>query len=122
MLETVCTRGNGKPGGICVRAEQVEADTLWPQPRGVNNVANRVFNNHKEVFGEEATHKTRGGYPPNSDALYLFESEMDSLADSSETLRQENFVHKGLGMVEPDKLKQLLDTLYATGKDTPEFA
>lgn len=118
MLETVCTRACG----ICVRAEQVEADNLWPQPRSANDVANRAFNNHKEVFGEEATHKTRGGYPPKSDALYLFAGEMDSLADSSETLRRAIFVHKGLGMAEPDKLKQLLDTLYATEKDTPEFA
>jgi hypothetical protein len=77
-------------------------------------VTNRVLNNHKEAFGEEATHKTKDGYFPKSDALYLFAGEMDSLAESSETLRHAIFVHKGMVMVEPDKLKQLLDTLYAT--------
>lgn len=122
VLETVSTKGNGKPGGISVRTAPVEVDNLWPQYRSAGDVTNRVFNNHKEVFGEEATHKTRGGYFPKSYPLHLFAGEMDSLAHLSETLRQEIFVHKGLGMVEPNQLKQLLDTLYATEKDASEFA
>ena len=114
--------GAGKPDGVSISDAQVEVDKFLSQYKGADDVTVRIFNNYKEAFGEEAPYRTRGGYSPKTDTLYLFAGEMDSAADLGETLRHEIFVHKGLGMVEPSQLKQLLDSLYATAKDSSELA
>lgn len=114
--------GAGKPDGVSISDAQVEVDKFLSQYKGADDVTVRIFNNYKEAFGEEAPYRTKGGYSPKTDTLYLFAGEMDSVADLSETLRHEIFVHKGLGMVEPAQLKQLLDSFYAAAKDSSELA
>lgn len=112
---------NAKPKGVGKGTAQLAVNRFMNQYKGADDVKVVIAENYEEAFGSPAEFRTKGGYDPKTDTLYLFTGELDSVTDLNETLRHEILVHKGLGMVEPARIKQFLDSFYEAAKDSREL-
>ena len=111
-------RVSAKPKGVGLGAARIAIAKFLKQYQGADDVTIKVFRTYEEAHGKPAPFRTKGGYDPESDTLFIYTGSLDSIADLNEALRHEILVHKGLGMVEPFKLKQLLSSLREAAKDS----
>lgn len=110
------------PRGVGKGAAEIEVARFLKQYKGADDVTVKVFRTHEEAHGVPAEFRTKGGYDPETDTLFLYTDSLDSISDLRETLQHEILVHKGLGFVEPKLLTSILDTVRTAAKESPQLA
>ncbi|MFT6550457.1 MAG: hypothetical protein ACJA1I_000485 [Zhongshania marina] len=109
------------PKGVGLGSAKIAINKFLKQYTGANDVTVKVFRTHEEAHGSAAPFRTKGGYDPETDTLFIYTEALDSIADLEETLRHELLVHKGLGFVDPATLSEFLTSLRNAAKDSPEL-
>tara|TARA_R110002095_G_scaffold197339_1_gene176390 strand:- start:1456 stop:12243 length:10788 start_codon:yes stop_codon:yes gene_type:complete len=109
------------PKGVGLGSAKIAINKFLKQYKGANDVTIKVFRTHEEAHGSAAPFRTKGGYDPESDTLFIYTEALDSIADLEETLQHELLVHKGLGFVDPATLSEFLTSLRNAAKDSPEL-
>ncbi|WP_373078690.1 LPD38 domain-containing protein [Zhongshania sp.] len=110
------------PRGVSKGAVNVEVGRFLKQYKGADDVTVKVFRTYEEAHGKKPDFKTKGGYEPKTDTLYLYTEAFDSVADVRETLQHEILVHKGLGHFDPKLLQSFLGSVRAAAKESPQLA
>lgn len=121
LYSRAVTKSGATPKGVGLGSAKIAIHKFLKHYKGANDVTVKVFRTHEEAHGTPAPFRTKGGYDPKTDTLFIYTDALDSIADLDETLRHEILVHKGLGMVEPAQLKQLLSALAQAAKDSPRL-
>lgn len=107
------------PNGVPIKRAQIEINRFLKQYKGADDVTVKVFRSHEEAHGVPAKFRTKGGYEPTTDTLFIYTGSLDSVADLRETLQHELLVHKGLGFLRPDDIAAFLGAMRAAAKDSP---